>query len=197
MILWLVRHLRTVVSEGVCYGRTDVETHGDPAHEAAELIARVRRDAPAALFSSPLKRCRLLADCIGPAVFDERLRELDFGKWEMQAWGAIERDELDAWRAQLEHWRVPGGESLGELAARVAAFLADLRAAAPDSACLVTHAGVIRVVACLLWRQDLARALDFSVPLGSALRVEWRGDSARLLERRRFGSTRLPPWLAG
>lgn len=197
MIVWLVRHLRTAVPEGVCYGATDVEAHGDPGREAAALIARLREDDPAAIYSSPLKRCRLLAERIGPAVCDARLRELDFGKWEMRPWSAIDRGELDAWRAGLEHRKVPGGESLGELASRAAAFLADLQAAAPASACLVTHAGVIRVVGCLLWRRPLAQALDFAAPLGSALRIEWRADAARLLELHRYGSTPLPPWLAG
>ncbi len=190
MIVWLVRHLRAAVPEGVCYGATDVEPAGDPAREAAELIARVRGDAPAAIYTSPLKRCRALARCIGPAIADERLRELDFGEWEMRPWSEIERTELDAWRRQLVHGRVPGGESLANLAARVGAFLADLRAAAPASTCVVTHGGVIRVAACLLRQQDLARAADIAVPLGGALRFEWRGDCARVTAH--FGE-----WLAG
>lgn len=170
MILWLVRHARCAVPEGLCYGRSDVPL-ADPGWDEA-LVARVRADAPA-IYTSPLRRCRSLAERIGPATSDARLVEVDFGRWEMQPWSAIDRGELDAWRAALEHWKGHGGESLGEVAARAASFLADLGASGAPAACVVTHAGVIRVIRCLVSREPLARALDYSVPFGGAMRIEW------------------------
>jgi alpha-ribazole phosphatase len=173
VIVWLVRHPRCAVPEGVCYGRTDVELHADAAAEAAELVARLRAEAPAAVYTSPLQRCRSLAQRIGAAVEDERLRELDFGRWEMQPWSTIDRGEIEAWRGDLERWKAHGGESIGELGARVAGFFADLRAVGTPSACVVTHAGVIRVAVCLLEGRPLAQALEVRVPLGSVRRIEW------------------------
>lgn len=195
MILWLVRHPRTIVPEGVCYGRSDVEVDACFVEEARELIGLVREDAPDVVYSSPLQRCRLLAECIGTPRVDDRLQELDFGRWEMRSWNEIERRDLDQWRDQVLSWRVPGGESVGELAERVATFLVDLQASPAANACVVTHAGVIRVLGCLLWRQDLRRALNFNVPLGSALRIEWKEGATRLLGQVRYEEARLPAWL--
>lgn len=195
MILWLVRHPRTIVPEGVCYGRSDVEVDARFVEEARELISLVREDAPDLVYSSPMQRCRLLAERIGTPRVDDRLQELDFGRWEMRSWNEIERTDLDQWRDQILSWRVPGGESVGELAERVATFLVDLQASAAANACVITHAGVIRVLGCLLWRQELRRAIDFKVPLGSALRVEWKEGATRLLGQLRYEEARLPAWV--
>ena len=78
------------------------------------------------LVSSPLERCRRLAERIGAArglvpVVDERLREFDFGTWEGVPWESIPRAELDAWAADFLHARPHGGESVQMLHERVAA----------------------------------------------------------------------------
>lgn len=195
MILWLVRHPRTIVPEGVCYGRSDVEIDPLFVEEARELIGMVREDAPGVVYSSPLQRCRLLAERIGTPRVDDRLQELNFGHWEMRSWNGIERTDLDQWRDRVLSWRVPGGESVGELAERVATFLADLEASQAANACVVTHGGVIRVLGCLLWRQELQRLLEFNVPLASALRVEWKEGAARLLAHTGCERSRLPAWM--
>ena len=44
--------------------------------------------------------------------FDARLAELDFGHWEMQSWDGIPRAEVDAWAADVAHYRPGGGESV-------------------------------------------------------------------------------------
>lgn len=195
MILWLVRHPRTAVPEGVCYGSSDVEVDPRFAEEAGELISLVREDAPEVVYSSPLRRCRLLAERIGFPRVDHRLQELHFGRWELRSWNEIERTDLDQWRDQILTWRAPGGESVVELAERVTTFLADLEASQAANACVVTHAGVIRVLGCLLWRQEFQRLLDFNVPLASALRVEWKEGVARLLAQVRYEKIRLPAWV--
>lgn len=195
MILWLVRHPRSTVPDGICYGRTDVEVDPRSIAEARGLVRLVREDAPEVVYSSPLRRCRLLAGRIGVARVDDRLQELDFGRWEMRSWHEIERADLDRWRDRPLSWKAPGGESVGELAGRVAAFLADLKASRAASACVVTHAGVIRVLGCLLWRAALRRALDFKVPFASALHLEWKEGAARLLGRAGYEKARLPAWI--
>lgn len=195
MILWLLRHPRTAVPEGVCYGRSDVELEPRILEESDKLVSRVREDEPEVVYSSPLRRCRLLAERIGAPRLDHRLQELDFGSWELRPWNEIERAELARWQEEGLSWRPPGGESVLEVAERLTLFLADLEASQAAGACVVTHAGVIRVLACLLWRQELLRLLDFNVPLASALQVEWKEGSARLLAQVRFEEARLPAWL--
>lgn len=142
MRLFLVRHPPPNVAEGICYGRTDLGLAADPAECATTLRPLLPSNAP--LYSSPLTRCRRLAEQLHAApTFDERLRELDFGTWEMQAWAAIDRAALDAWAADPLHFAPPGGEAVARLRERVVGFLAQL----PDEAVVVSHAGVMKICA--------------------------------------------------
>lgn len=142
MRLFLIRHPAPDVAIGTCYGRSDLPLAGDPAPVAEAL--RPLLPADALLFSSPLARCRRLAELLHPAPrFDERLLELDFGAWEMQSWDAIDRAALDAWAADPLHFRPPGGEAVADLRARVRDFLDDL----VEDTVLVAHAGVMKLCA--------------------------------------------------
>ena len=148
MPLILVRHTRPLVADGVCYGVTDL----DLAPTFDEEAARVVETLPPAerLVTSPLARCRRLAERVGAAwslvpVVDSRLREMDFGAWEGVPWSAIPRDELDAWAADFLHARPHGGESVHMLYERSRSAIADYRAAGL-SHIVVTHAGVIKAV---------------------------------------------------
>ncbi|WPB85607.1 histidine phosphatase family protein [Sediminicoccus rosea] len=146
MALTLLRHLRPVVAPGICYGVTDLDLAEAPAAALDALLARL--PPASAIATSPLRRCRLLAEAIGearglPVLADPRLMEMDFGAWEGVAWNDIPRAELDEWAADFLHARPHGGESVAQLQARTRAALVDHRARA-GHALLVTHAGVIK-----------------------------------------------------
>jgi alpha-ribazole phosphatase len=144
MRLYLVRHLPPLVDAGVCYGRTDLAT--DPAAQALALPALRAALPDAPIYSSPLQRCAVLADALGgPVTFDARLAELDFGTWEMQRWNAIARAEIDAWAADVACYRPGGGESVADMAGRIAGFYADIKATNLSAAIVVCHAGAIRL----------------------------------------------------
>jgi len=155
MRLLLVRHPRPEVDPGRCYGRSDVAAKG------ADLL-RVRATLPTGLptWSSPLQRCASLARALNPPQlrFDARLAEMDFGAWELRSWDDIPRIEVDAWAADLLHYRPGGGESVLDVARRVAAFLGDLYKEGHAEALVVCHAGTIR----------LLRALHTGLPLEAA-----------------------------
>ncbi|MGE5469069.1 MAG: histidine phosphatase family protein [Ignavibacteria bacterium] len=145
MRLFLIRHPRPDVGTDVCYGQSDVGI----AEEAAAVAARVKPLLPegAAFYSSPLKRCRLLAEALHPAPrFDDRLRELHFGNWELRTWDDIGRDNVDAWAADPLHYADHGGESIAQLRRRAAACAREI-AARHDEAVLVIHAGVMKALA--------------------------------------------------
>jgi len=142
--VYLIRHPRPAVAPGVCYGASDVELNDD----VLDCASRLREVLPAQvrLFSSPLRRCRRLAEALRPGVrYDARLREMDFGAWELQPWDRIPRAELDAWAAAPLNYAPPGGESVDAVRARVIAFLDEHGRPAGEDFALVTHAGVIRI----------------------------------------------------
>lgn len=173
MILHLIRHPRPLVEPGICYGRLDV------AGEKPEAVAaRLLTELPAGLpvYSSPLRRCRELAEQLQPQpVIDRRLAEMDFGDWEGRAWDDIARAELDAWAADVAGFAPPGGESPRRLQQRALAFVASLQV---PEAVVVTHAGVMRVLLAH-WR-DLPPAAWTSLQFGfgSLISVRLPEDSA-------------------
>ncbi len=171
MRLFLIRHPPPAVPPGTCYGATDLPLADDPAAYAEALRPLLPADVP--IYSSPLMRCRLLAEALHHApAFDERLREIDFGDWEMQPWDSLDRRLLDAWAADPFHFVPPGGEAVASLRARVADFLAGL----PGEAILVAHAGVIKVCAAELAGEEDWFSLRFDYGKASLIedgRLAW------------------------
>ena len=91
MEITLIRHTRVAIPPGIVYGATDVNVASTFEEEAQIVASHIRDKKFDAVFCSPLTRCRKLAAFCGyPApIIDERLKELNFGKWEMQAWNKI------------------------------------------------------------------------------------------------------------
>ena len=149
----LARH-PAVAAGGRCYGRMDLPLV-DPA-SAAALAARLAIHG-GTVWTSPARRCREVAEAIGPHVVDDRLQELDFGEWEGVAWDDVPRASLDVWAADPWGFAPPGGESGAALAARVTAFA---RALTPGDHVVVTHGGPLKVLAAVL----AGRAVDLLTP---------------------------------
>jgi hypothetical protein len=63
------------------------------------------------------------------------------------------RSEIDAWAADVVHYRPGQQENLVQMAGRVSAFLGDLHATAEPEAVIVCHAGVIKMIAA--WENGL------------------------------------------
>jgi alpha-ribazole phosphatase len=164
MKLWLVRHPPVQAAAGLCYGITDLPVLADELSVQAERLSPLLPVA-AVVWSSPLSRCRALAEALSqrrPDLglrVDERLREMDFGDWEGQRWDAIAQPEYSAWLADFAHHRVGGGESAQQVIDRVASALDEARASASAAPVWITHAGVIRSVHLLLQgRRRIERA---------------------------------------
>jgi alpha-ribazole phosphatase len=140
----MLRHTRPDVPDGLCYGRMDIPVAA--CFDAS--VVRILQDLPVVerIFTSPLRRCSVLADAIGTArglrpVVDPRLREVDFGAWEGRFWSELPEPELSAWSADLLHARPHGGETIAELRARALAALADH---ATGRTLIVTHHGILK-----------------------------------------------------
>jgi alpha-ribazole phosphatase len=179
MRLFLIRHPLPDVVPGTCYGRSDLALAADPLACATALRPLLPADVP--LFSSPLERCRRLAELLHPTPrFDERLRELDFGAWEMQAWDAIDRSQLSAWAADPLHFAPPGGETVADLRLRVRDFLAGLA----EDAVLVAHAGVMKLCAAELAGVAADEWFSMRFEYGTATLIE---DGGIVWQNRRHG----------
>lgn len=142
-ILYLIRHTSVAVPQGVCYGQADVPCTEDFLLEATVILERL----PSRLtyISSPLTRCFELASFLSASEVetDDRLKELSFGRWELQSWVNIPRTESDPWCEDFVNVAPPGGESARLLVARCADFLEYLWLRHDGPFGIVTHGGCI------------------------------------------------------
>jgi alpha-ribazole phosphatase len=178
MDIVLIRHPAVAVDSGVCYGHSDVALADNPETSAAALamrLATLQVPPPRVLLSSPLTRCATVAATMAgdfgcPLSVDESLKEMNFGAWEQQRWDAIDRTMLDGWATDFHHARAHGGESVAQFVLRVQTWLeafAQTRELSP--AYVVTHAGVIRIIASLALGVPVERTLNWSIDMSGVV----------------------------
>jgi probable phosphoglycerate mutase len=154
--------------QGRIQGHTDI-----PLSEAGlaqmQGLRLPQEFAAARIFASPLMRAQQTAQALGLSVgaLDARLMEQNWGRWEGLTNAEIRaRDGEDCFvRAGLRHaFRPPGGESVAELMARVAAFLVDAARERHDAVAVV-HLGVLRAAYILAtgWNMDTIMPQDLDV----------------------------------
>lgn len=144
MELYLIRHTTPEIAKGICYGQADLALK----ESFPEELKRLKEHLPASfdhVYSSPLQRCRLLAEQLGPSpVLDSRLMEMDFGDWEMKPWKNIPEEDLNPWMADFVNAQVPNGESFAMLIKRCEAAMEDILKKGGEKVAVVSHAGIIR-----------------------------------------------------
>ena len=173
MNLFLLRHTQVDLPPGICYGQTDVALRASYTEEWAKISSTLRGKAFSSVFSSPLSRCRMLADHISPIVIeDPRLMELDFGSWEGWTWDKIfETKEGKEWFDDYINTSTPRGESYKSLVDRVRRFISDLPRGDRDIL-VVTHAGVIRAFMHLLEGISIMEAFRTPLDYGELITYE-------------------------
>ena len=166
-----VRHPVTDAPPNTCYGHRDVGLGAEAEDQIAGVIATLAR--PAAIRSSDLSRCRILADRLGRkhglgVLLDARLREYHFGAWEGRAWRDIPHAETEHWLADLWARPAPGGESFADLHGRVTAALAECS----EGDVVICHAGVIRAAWMVLQGAAFDEVVDRKVPFCTPIRID-------------------------
>ncbi len=148
--LTLIRHAMTDWNaSGRFQGHTDRALNDDGRKQAHCLARHVAASEDIDIvFSSPLARARETAEIAFPnhrLVLDERLKELDFGRFEGHTEAENQMDPEWAYWYQDPYLRpAPGGESYRELRFRAAAWFADLPKLGHVVA--VTHSGTIQML---------------------------------------------------
>jgi alpha-ribazole phosphatase len=174
----LIRHPAVNVDAGICYGNSDVPLAAGPETSAEALavrLATLQVPAPRVVLTSPLTRCATVAAALSnnfgcTASSDDSLKEMDFGTWELQRWDDIDRALIDAWAADFEGARVHGGESVAQFVTRVRTWFdvfEQTRELSP--AYVVTHAGVMRVIAALTLGLTVDVCLQWALDAGAVV----------------------------
>jgi probable phosphomutase (TIGR03848 family) len=152
-IIVLVRHGVTDQTGRRLYGQgPGIHLSGLGREQAQALADRLGPVRPAAVYSSPLERCRETADPIAavaglPVHTEPGLLETDLGAWTGKTFGQVRRARL--WRRILavpSTARFPDGESLAEVQARTVRALETIAGRHPRRpVVVVTHGDPIRL----------------------------------------------------
>jgi broad specificity phosphatase PhoE len=149
--LCLVRHGQTDWNRiGRYQGQSDVPLNTNGHAQAAVLATQLKEQVFTAIYASDLMRARETAEPIAkevglPVQIDIRLREIHQGEWEGQLVDDIKARYADLWAQRTgdpASVRPPGGETVGEVAARVHAALDDIARLHPTGAVLVVSHGL-------------------------------------------------------
>ena len=114
-----------------------------------------------------------------PVIIDD-LREMDFGVFEGKNHSMLDGDpDYQAWLDSGGRMRVPGGESIADVAERSVKALARAVSEAgergADTVCIVAHGGLFMAMMSALTGED---ALRFNPPNGAGYIVELETDDA-------------------
>jgi alpha-ribazole phosphatase len=173
-MIYLIRHTTPLIDKGVCYGQTDIDVT-ETFHQEAATIRKLVPDQVQKIYSSPLLRCRKLVEYLYPGMqadFDNSLREVHCGDWEMQRWDDIPRDLIDPWMNDFVNVSFPGGESYVQLYSRVIQSFESM-IQSPKPVAIVTHAGVIRSILSHITNTPLKNSFGvFGLHYGCVVRVE-------------------------
>lgn len=181
MEIYLIRHTTPLIKSGTCYGQADLDVTDSFEQEAA-CIKPYLTPHMETVISSPLKRCRQLAQYLFPnhtIQYDDRIKEIHCGEWELQPWDVIDKQQLDPWMADFVNVQIPGGESYVELYQRVTAFFEEVKQKYASLA-IVAHGGVIRSILAYINRVQLKDSFDeFSLRYGCVVKVHLTNDQLR------------------
>ena len=173
MEIYVIRHTTPDVAKGICYGQTNLDVTTTFPEEYQKIHEEISFDESTQVYSSPLIRCKKLAKTFGNDItYDNRLMELDFGNWEMQAWNTIPLEEMNPWMENFVDTKVPQGESYVQLQQRAMHFFNALEKETFEKCIVVTHAGVIRALVAHLQQIPLKDSFAVQLNYGHVLRLE-------------------------
>ena len=157
------------------------------AEALARTLSRQRIDA---IFCSDLVRSQQTASIIATAAsmpFTARrdLREIALGDWEGLLRGEVAEHDPDQFAARgrnIEHHRIPGGESFADCRERVLAAWAAIIRPEWEHVVVVGHAGINRLLLCHFMGIPVVRVFSLRQDYGCVNVVEQTAGETKVLE---------------
>jgi alpha-ribazole phosphatase len=188
--LFLSRHGQTEFNASLRFQGQMDEPLSDLGRKQARLLGERLAEEPLdAAYTSDLKRAGETASLVlgerpVPLHIDTRLRELAFGRWEGLTFAQIKErypDDVAARDRDRVNYAMPGGESLSQLARRVAGFIDDLLPAhAGQTVLLVAHGGSVNAIISTLLCIPLTSWWRLRNHNGNLSAVDFPADGPRL-----------------
>lgn len=181
--LYLIRHGRTAGNRRHYVGWQDLELDPTGRDQAARLAHALASQSLHAVYSSTLARARQTAEAltarggaggaqVPPLCTRSELMEIDYGEFT----GLSKADVSLRLKRDYLAQRLPGGESLTDVRARVARFATELAARLHrgESVAVVAHYRSLQILRGLIAGESLEQSLqsDYKPANGSVLRMD-------------------------
>ena len=180
MEIYLIRHTAPDVAKGICYGQADVGVKETFLAEAG-IIKKHLPPYIKTVYSSPLQRCKLLAQHLFASHkinLHEGLKEINCGAWELKAWNDLPKEEVEPWVNNLSV-RMPQGESYEDVYERVKHTFQHIHTQ-PAPMAIVAHGGVIRSILAHITNTALKDSFKvFSLNYGCVIKIENTAEGLR------------------
>lgn len=175
MEIHLIRHTALDNPENLCYGFADMPLRKEYSEDFKCLNVD---DDFGLVISSPAQRCCLLAEHFKLNYStDARLREMNFGNWEMKKWTEIPEEEINPWYKDFINVKASGGESLLEMQTRVLSFWNELVTKEDiEKVLIIAHAGVIRLILQSVLQFPLENMFNIQIDYGKKVIIEAKDD---------------------
>lgn len=173
--IYLVRHAQTEANvEGIVVGISDSPLTAKGEEQVAQLASKFASRDFDKIYSSPLKRTKILAHAIQTAKADPSIQivekpeliEIDFGDHEGMRYADIPRGPQLKEEEYYVRKVAPNGESRADLDARISGFVELLKQESGDCV-VVTHGGPLRSIFTQMLELRLEDAWSFDVSNGS------------------------------
>ena len=172
MNLYFIRHLKTEWNaEGRIQGTLNSNLLLDTNKLEKNIADYLRIKKINTIYFSPLKRCIDTLDLISclykleHKISDNRLRELNHGKYEGRFLKELSTSEKEAKTNNPWYWEWPEGESYYQLSLKVKSFLNHLKNFEKEkNIAILSHEGVIKVFIKELINLKLEKFINIKVP---------------------------------
>lgn len=179
MIIHLIRHTTPDIEKGICYGSADINLANSFEIERNVILSKLK-DNYDAVFTSPLSRCKKLSKFIHSEThsIDDRIKEYDFGDWELKPWSEINDEKAQYWMDNYISSPAPNGDSLISMKNRVDDFWQEITQLNLSRIAIVTHAGVIRLIHGLILETPLTHLFRLQLNYGAVIEIQLEKDTA-------------------
>ncbi|MFP4604010.1 MAG: alpha-ribazole phosphatase [Bacteroidales bacterium] len=176
MVIYLIRHTKPDVPEETFYGQADVDViKKNFVEQSARIQTKLPLEKTDLIISSPLQRCLKLAKEIQSNQkidTDPRIKELNFGDWELKKWNSTDRTKMQEWTENFTKMPAPNGESHLQLYNRSVEFWNELLSKQLTTVGIITHAGVIRSLLAFMLDMPLEKSFSIKLHYGEMIYVE-------------------------
>jgi len=193
MQIQFIRHCETEWNRlEKCQGVSDIELNDNGIYQS-NLLSKFYYDKNLDLiFSSDLKRAIQTSEAInkGPNCRinkDKNLREMDQGDFEGLTFSHLRKNysnELQTWRKNPKDFRIPNGETLGEVQSRMIIFTENIfkKFNYLNKVVVVSHNLAISSMLCYYLHKDLKEFSDFTIDSGSISTLEYYNEKVKVVE---------------